>query len=266
MSGKMRFIFDNYVDSSTLSASPAMVATLPSSNLASPFRSKVARSTSTGYQQITCTFSTTGLSVSGIILGRVNFKTNVTYRIKLYGGAGLLHDSGNLTTANITNYGTTGNETATNIAYWIETPVSSVAYVTIDISGGSGMSYYEIGRLIIGEYIEPTYNLSYNHELSWEENTKQYRTISGSLRSDVALPYRQFSFDIGTIKEEDRELLQDGMKLVGLRKDFFFSIFPNDTTIKKLEDYAFIGKLVRIPSYGEIQHNYYKTKCIIEEA
>jgi hypothetical protein len=273
MAGKMRFIFDNYVDSSTLTATPDLVGTLPASNLALPFRSKVTRSTSTSAQQITCTFATTGLTVSGVILGRVNFSTDVTYRIKMYGGAGILHDSGDLTTADIANFGTTGTETATNIAYWIDAnntvdqaPVENINYITIDISGASGITYYEIGRLIIGEYIEPTYNLSYGHGLSWEEDTKQYRTISGTLRSDVALPYRQLSFDIGTIKESDRQLLQDGMKLVGLRKDFFVSIFPWDDTQKKLEDYAFIGKFIRIPQFSEIQHNYYKTKCIIEEA
>jgi len=153
-----------------------------------------------------------------------------------------------------------------NIVEWIEVPQTGIRGFKIDLfKAGSAATYYEIGRLIIGNFIHPTYNIGYGHSLTWEETTKQYRTDAGSLRSDISIPYRKFEFSLGTITETDRVLLQHEFRNVGLRKDLFVSLFPSDTSLDKKTDYSGIVKLTKIPKFTEFAENYYKSKYIMEE-
>ena len=153
-----------------------------------------------------------------------------------------------------------------NLVYWIPTPQLNIRGFKIELyKAGSSASYFEIGRLLIGKYIEPTYNIGYGHSLAWEETTKQYRTESGSLRSDVSVPYRRFEFNLGTITEADRVLLQNELRNVGLRRDLFISLFPEDASLEKQIDYSGIVKMVKIPKFTEFAQNYYKSKYIMEE-
>lgn len=125
--------------------------------------------------------------------------------------------------------------------------------------------YFEFGRLFIGKYTEVLYNLSYGHKLTWEENTKQYRPGSGTLRSDNRDPFRKIEFNLSTIPEVDRPELQQGFRTVGLRRDFFLSLFPTDDSLDKQEDYSGIVKLTKVPIFTEFANNYYTSKYIIEE-
>lgn len=124
--------------------------------------------------------------------------------------------------------------------------------------------YFETSRIFIGRYIEPRYNLSYGHTLSWEEDTQQYRTEGGTLRSDYSIPYRVFDFDMKTITESDRSKLQHEFRDIGLRKDFFMCIFPDEEG-DRLLDYCGIVKLTKVPKFTEFTNLYYNTKYTIEE-
>ena len=153
-----------------------------------------------------------------------------------------------------------------NISEWITNTQTNCRGFKIELfSAGSATSYFEIGRLFIGKYIQPTYNIGYGHSLSWEETTKQYRTESGSLRSDISVPYRKFDFNLGTITEADRILLQHELRNVGLRKDLFVSLFPEDASRDKKIDYSGIVKMTKIPRFTEFAQNYYKSKYTMEE-
>lgn len=142
-------------------------------------------------------------------------------------------------------------------------PISAVQAMTIEI--GNITQETEIGRLIAGTYIEPTYNMPFGHTMEWKEDTKQYRTEGGTLRSDLGIPNRRFTFDLGTINEEDRSTISDAMRRVGMRKDFYISLFPEDTNLSKKQDYSGIMKLTKIPSMTEFAPSYYKSKYVMEE-
>jgi len=153
-----------------------------------------------------------------------------------------------------------------NIVEWIPTVQTGIRGFKIELfSAGSNISYFEVGRLIVGKYIQPTYNIGYGHSLTWEETTKQYRTDSGSLRSDVSIPYRKFEFSLGTITETDRITLQHELRNAGLRRDMFVSLFPEDVSNDKKEDYSGIVKMTKVPKFTEFAQNYYKSKYIMEE-
>ena len=153
-----------------------------------------------------------------------------------------------------------------NIVEWIPTVQTGIRGFRIDLyTAGGTVSYFELGRIMVGKYIQPTYNIGYGHSLTWEETTKQYRTDAGSLRSDISIPYRKFEFNLGTITEADRILLQHELRNAGLRRDLFVSLFPEDASLDKKIDYSGIVKMTKLPRFTEFAQNYYKAKYTMEE-
>lgn len=81
----------------------------------------------------------------------------------------------------------------------------------------------------------------------------------------MAEPFKKFEFDIKTISEADRIILQHAFTNVGMRKDFYVSSFPESCSVDKQEDYSAIVKLTKTPKVTEFQHNWYRSKYIMEE-
>lgn len=129
-----------------------------------------------------------------------------------------------------------------------------------------GIDYFELGRVFLGKYIEPEYNISFGHTISWNENTDQYRPSSGTLQSSISSKNREFSFDLNTISENDRKTIQKELIKCGLSKDFYISIFPEHSSKEKEIDYSGIVKFTKMPAYSEIQNRYYKSSYTVEEA
>lgn len=149
-----------------------------------------------------------------------------------------------------------------NYVYWLDsTIVIRSMKIVIHITDRD----VEIGRLIVGKHIEPTYTISYGHNIEWIENTKQFRKNGNTLRSNIATPSRKLTFDLKTINETDRILLQKAFRHVGLRKDLFISLFPNDIDKNKIKLYSGIVKLTKIPSILEYAPMYYNSKYEVEE-
>ena len=123
----------------------------------------------------------------------------------------------------------------------------------------------EIGRLIIGDYITPVYNVNFNHSIEWKETGKQYRTEGSTLRSDISAPIRKINFALELINDDDRTELQAGLRYVGLRRDFYVNLFPSDISIDKQRDYSGIMKLTAEPIMLEYANLYYKSKYVMEE-
>lgn len=287
MLNKLRLITYNYVDVSDLSSTPARDRT---QNLKSYDRGKTARidtSTSGGSFNIEMVMGSVA-PVTGIVIGRHNFPIGLELRIKLYNNIGVeVHDSGSIIIDSLTagsdkipwgefTWGSVvwgadrlAEEFApkANYVYWVpeidQVDTQEILSVQIHISYPDAI--IEIGRLIVGEYIQPTFTMSYGHNLSWQENTKQYRKDGNTLRSNIALPVRKLEFALNTINAEDRATLQDGMRRVGLRRDLFISLFPNDNDLAKTRDYSGIVKLTKIPITTEFTNLYYKSKYVMEE-
>jgi sugar lactone lactonase YvrE len=229
-------------------------------------------------------------TISSIVFGRHKFPKDTVINIYFYSNidyTGELYSSGDLiinteqSGGSFTAWGdflwgevgvTWGEDlkggefiSAYNYVHWIPTPITNILSTKIVISNIIS-DEIEFSRLIMGEFIEPTYNISYGHTLQWAESTKQFRSSSGAtLRSTVNFPNRRLEFSLNTIVESDRNIIQDGMRNVGLRKDFFVSLFPEDTDQNKLIDYSGIVKLVKTPTTSEFMPSYYKSKYIMEE-
>ena len=132
-------------------------------------------------------------------------------------------------------------------------------------SGETGIPYFEIGRIYLGEWVSPEYNLSAGHNISWTETTSQYRPTSGTLRSDVVSKNKKFEFALQTIPTNDKRDLHKQLISKGLRDDFYISIFPENTSSSKEIDYSTMVKLTKIPKYTNFISGYHKSSFTMEE-
>lgn len=139
--------------------------------------------------------------------------------------------------------------------------VSSIE-ILLDVPTGKQL---EIGRLMVGEYISPVYNVTFNHSIEWKETSKQYRTEASTLRSDIGSPVRKINFSLELINDVDRTELQAGLRYVGLRRDFYISIFPTSISPDKQRDYSGIMKLTSEPIMSEYANLFYKSRYVMEE-
>lgn len=282
---KMRIVTKNYTDNleTVLTESPSTGDTVQ--NLKNYSRYYVFTTNSSGSSQTIEMKAPDVSQVSCVVFGRHNFSINTQIRIYLYSDnawSNLEYDSGLLNVgaeqagSDIVKWGeflwgevAWGDDTLAdefgrnpNYVHWIDT--FAVAQ-TIRIVIYTPDRDVEISRLYIGKYIEPRFTLSYGYTLSYPESTKQYRKGGNTLRSTDGEPNKRFTFALNTINAEDRNLLQTGLRNVGLRKDFFISLFPFDDNTRKQEQYNGLMKLTKIPKMQEFNHNYYKSQYEMEE-
>ena len=281
----MRIVAENYADKSTLTSD---IAGSNVENLKYYARSSTFNTTafddSLPSQTIFMELNESK-AASSIILGRHDFPVGLEFRIYLYSDDAfttLIHDSG-LLTINADEAGSDVIEWADflwgtivwaqdnlseefalkpNYVYWLDT-IHVIQSMKIEIFVPA--QDVEIGRLIVGQYIEPTYNISYGHTIEWTENTKQYRKGGNTLRSTVTAPSRKLTFSLKTINETDRIAIQKAFRHTGLRKDLFISLFPDDVDANKTSLYSGIVKLTKIPSMSEYAPMYYNSKYEMEE-
>jgi hypothetical protein len=283
MANKLRLVIKNLIDIGTLTDSPVSTTV---NNLKDYSRSKNFTTSSVGIGLHTVFLTLTEThAVNSAILGRHNFPVGTQFRIYLYSDSAwtnIVHDSTLLTISedqagsNVTNWGefnwgtivwgedsvAEAFELKPNYTHWLDSPV---VIQSMKLELLTPTQELEIGRLIVGNYIEPTYNISYGHGLSWVENTRQFRKEGNTLRSTIYEPSKKLTFDLRTINETDRAILQSNFRDIGLRKDMFISIFPEDIDLDKVEHYSGIVKLTKIPSTSEYAHMYYNSKYEMEE-
>ena len=282
----MRIITSNIIDDSTLTESP-VPTTSTLQNLKNYARSSVFTTDSVGTSHTIFSKLNYTKPISAFVIGRHNFPLGLEMEVTMfstddwdplkivYGPTTHTIEAADVGSS-IINWAefvwaevVWGEDSAAdefslkpNYVVWLD---NTVVVKSIKIEIFTPTQNVEIGRLIFGDYIEPLYNISYGHEISWTENTKQYRKGGNTLRSSSGFPSKKLSFSLNTIVESDRIKLQDGLRYTGLRKDLFVSLFPMDTDSDKKKHYSGIMKLTKIPSTSEYAPMYYKSKYIMEE-
>jgi len=272
----IRIIANNRSDLATLTALPAMHASYPVENVKIIDRELVTRSTSTADQNITIDFSADEL-INGFVLGRHNLTSSATIAWKLYSGAGgtgtlLLQSSGGCLGGSLGD-----GELVSFPAGWGSFPWSSIPWggsftsissslptrltfstwfnatscrsIVITISDATNPDgFFEVGRIFTGLYISPMINAEFGLQLTHKETTKQVRLIGGTLRSHAKDQFRKLNFNFAWLNEAEREALNYQMSRIGLRRDIFISIYPEECS-QKNNDYAMIAKLTKEPSF-----------------
>lgn len=262
----LRLIAVNDVDSATLSASPAVLSTLPASNLQLPERAKVVRTSSTAAQDIKGTWSAAKV-VSGCALVRHNLTSSATWRLRLYSDAAwttLVYDSGAMVATPAKALGEliwgveplgvtvfTGWGQAFSDHYFAPISARSFTLTLTDAANPDG--YLQASRLFLGYTLEPEANCDWGLKLSWKESSKLSRTDGGSLRVDPYQPYRTLDFNLNWLTSGDRARFLDVFRAAGRRLDVWISVFPGSGGMLE-RDHAMQARLT---GGGDSTHNRY---------
>lgn len=274
----LRIIGINEVDSATLSASPALVTTLPVTNLQDAARAKVARTTSLATQYIYGNFAGVK-NISAMALVRHNFTAVATLRLRLYSeinqGGTLAYDSGSLAFGSAAGWGDFiwgvdpwGAELFSDWPVkWKDLFFTSVQAQSFSLQWDDAANtdtFMQASRLFLGAAFEPASNMSWGFKWGWAERTEQERTDGGSLRSDAGEPYRNVRLNLDFLSDSERAQLGGIFRQIGKRKDFFFSGFPAVGGAKE-RDFAGVFKVIQMPEFEGKSLNNNPTELIIEE-
>lgn len=254
---KLRLIIENHADSATLTASPAVLTTLPVSNLQLSPRAKVMRTSGLAAQQISGAWPQPKI-LSGCALWRHNLSSAGTWRLQLYADAACatrpLYDSGDVVAWPAKALGDlvfgvdplgatvfTGWGQAHSSLWFTPVVAGSFRLTLTDPTNADG--YIEAARLFLGMALEPAYNPSWGHTLEWRDESKQTRTDGGSLRSESVAPYRALKLQLEWLTDTDRPKFLDIGRTLGKRKDLFISLYPNAGGMLE-RDYGIAAKVV----------------------
>lgn len=239
---KSRAVPINAHDDATLTESPAMVSTRPSTNTQLVARDKTARSTSTATQRIQGTFGGDTRLVNAIFIFRDNAHGG---KVRFLGYAnsdftGCVMDTGALDrftaiTSDGYQWGVgssafnandlLGNESP----YWLffTQALSLKSYEFVFSNAPATISYWEVGRFFVGKYLEAPYSPDYGMELSWKSNDSQQRTYGGSLyTTGRSAKWREVRIDMVYYSDAQRALWRDFLGQVTVRKDVAWALRP----------------------------------------
>lgn len=280
MPNSVRLVIPNYADNAVLTASPAMVATLPVESLQDDGRVITGRSVGLPAPQYIRGEWAEVKTFSSFQLIRHNISGAGTLRFKAWSGSGrtgtLVYDSGVVTLGTIIPYGeyTYGVDVygATLYQNW---PVSlvmlwfaSVSALSFELQISDPINtdgFVEASRLSIGPYISPVRNFTFGHKLRWEDESTQERSEGGSLRTDTKEPFRVFRFTLDMLTESERASFSEFLRVVGKTRTLFLAMFPEDGGTKD-RDYSALVKIIEMPDLeGDRAYNF-RNELVLAEA
>lgn len=276
----VRIITPNEADDAVLTASPAMVTTLPVENLQDQTRARVARSVGLPAPQYIRGDFNAIKQISSMALVRHNLTGAAIIRLKLWDTAGqsgtLLYDSGDVTLGDALGWGdfVWGVDPWSDdqfadwpVAFtvlWFD-PYAAASFEIAITDDANTDGYVEFARLFMGLYWSPQTNFAYGIKMAWREKSTQERTDGGTLRTDARGPYRAWSFDLRWLSQGERAQLADILRKAGLRNDMFISCFPEEGGARE-RDYAGCAKNVSMPDIDHYNSTLYSVPLTLEEA
>lgn len=262
---------NNIGDTAALSASPAMVTTLPETNLQSQYRETVARWTTIDGQAIQAVWSSSH-PVNMVCLYRTNFSSSATWRVRMFSDPTFttsVYDSGYVTTNNPVPLGSlewgvdplglslySYWDYAVCRVYFTSVLAQSMQIDVIDSANESG--YCQASRLFVGQYIEPTAGPTLGMTVGYRENTQQTRTEGGSLRTDPGANWRVMTLSMQQMEADERRQFMEILRRYGMRGDLFVSVHPGtgDELERDHELQAKITNLTDISNPYQIRYDH----------
>lgn len=257
-----RVIMRNAADLATLTSTVAGYATAPVANLQNPRRARVFRFPSAGGQTIKGHWGGQGFYCSAAGLDRFNIEPAGTVRIRVFPNVdwtGTPSDTGTIPAYNAAALGsfTWGVDPlgmsvldgylGYKYGIYYFPRILGLSF-QIDISDATNSwQYNEISRLVLGDYLELTYNASFGIKFGWKEKTEQEEMDGGSLMSDARLPRRAISGRLPFLNPAERTAWADLMRFVGKRKAFAVSFQPGEGASLERDFTILQGKFVDMP-------------------
>lgn len=131
---------------------------------------------------------------------------------------------------------------------WI--PLSTARYWRITMEDSANPDgYIQVGRLMIGSYFSPKYNVNWGYSDGWQDLSTQSRTRGGDLRTEHRPRFRKGTLKFSWLDATDSGRFSQMFFEVGRSKDMLISTFPEDgtsrdylhTMIVKLTDWSLIS-------------------------
>lgn len=280
MPANVRIITPNDADTATLTAAPAMLASLPVTNLQDQTRARVARTDGLPATQTIYGNWPAPKPISAFAIVRHNLSAAATVRFRAWDGEDqtgtLLRDSGAVQLGeDIPGYGefaygmvpygasVFSDWPVAFYSYWFDVVIARSFQIDItDV--GTVAGYMEASRLFVGKYFEPLVNFNWNGDCHWEEDSTQERTGGGTLRTDAKPPYRVWQFNLDYLTSGERATLMQICRQIGLRNDLFISMYP-EVGGEMERDHAGQVKLARMPPHPNSFANNWRTELLFKE-
>lgn len=279
----VRFIMENAVDDATITDGNAnILAALPQDNLKKSQRTKVVRTSNTSDLILNFNWGGAGKNLSGVGLMRHNLESTSTWRIQIYDGqnqtGSVLYDSGTIDAIPIKSLGDLDwgvdplgasvfdgwdESNAFSTIWFTQVTGLSMKITVSDATNADG--YLQASRLFAGVAATPNINVDYGLSLAWQEETQQFRSEGGSLRSDSKPQFRLMNLTMGNLMPGERSAFFESSREVGLRQDFLVSIFPELDGAQE-RDYTLQCKFLQMPAFIARDHDLYTTSFNLAEA
>ena len=239
---KIMFLYNNLLDSATLTAS-SEASGFPASNLKNPFRSKVWRTAgaTAGTANLVINHGS-AKAVTVVALIGYNWTSapgTLTFEANATDSWGAPSFSQALTFA--------ANPTANGNPGIIVKTFASQSYqynrLNVIYSPGTTPTDWDLGRIFVGTYFQPTKSFSRSHQGSIVDPSYISRTIGGQDHIDTIAKYRTMDFNCQLTTQAQWELYQTMINNVGINKDLLIS-FDYDNEPDEMTMY---GKFTKLP-------------------
>lgn len=274
----LRILYNNIIDTASNIAATTTASGYPISNMQTDIKGQVWRSTSLLSNTITIDWAT-AQTIGVVVLPYTNLSSSATINTTFWTGAAgtgtNVYTTGTVaavpynfstwgtpaTGANAYSYG--GGNAVRVYTPSILTNVLSVTITILDASNTQG--YIEISRLVAGTYWSPTYNTEFGLSVEYIDQSSVSRAQSGNIITDIAPIHKVLNFTLSYLQKADRNMLLQIMKLNGMRKSLFISLFPSDTDVEKEFTYQIYGRLSSNPTITHPMFSQYTSSIAIEE-
>lgn len=239
----MRIVYDNIADTATSITASTTSGTLVATNMLTDLKSQVHRSTGTSVKY-TLTWAT-NQTVGCVVLPCTNLTATATMRVRLYTDTAatvLISDTGvnlavpgyNLdpklwpTARNANSFAYGGGVKA---VVWFSEQLTNIRAVIVDLADYSNPAgYIDCSRLVVGSYWSPTHNIQNGVQFDITDNSQTSRRDSGDVISDRSFMYDTLTFDFSLLPTEDKNTLVKILRNVGVYKNIFVSLLPDDSS------------------------------------
>lgn len=253
----LRVIYDNAADRATLTATP-VVAELGSANLKIDDKFRVCRALgkTLTIQALWPSFEVIG----GVALPFSNLSPTATIRVRAYAANGTttVFDSGKVLAcpapatrlrgwteaASASAYGHGGGACA---RLWLNMPVKTNKLVIDLIDNDNLQGFIEAGRLVAGNYWEPSQGAEVGATITMVDTSRHVRTEAGSLITESGTRHKKQSLPLPYLGEKDRVILWNILTGNGMANPIFISVYPHSADFSLEKMHEMYGKLVQTP-------------------
>lgn len=236
------FLSPYYSDRATITIGGGVVSGFPASNMQLLSPSKVCRTGGVGSQTINIDLGAgNGIAATAVALltpisGTGSLGSGTTWIIGASNtslvAAATAPDLQAVSSTSIwigSKPTTPGLAVATAFATWANS--TAYRYWAITVLDGSGASYYELCRVMLGVALQPALNVDQSIGITVESSDvmarSAYNQSVSDRRGNVA---RRYDVTFSTVSESESRSTMGLMLQVGAGGDFFFAIDPADTT------------------------------------